>query len=129
MEHIEHLPQEIRSVVRGFCSHPIADALRPHVVGYKWYSAALATQTYPDGNTFYLYFFTNKKLVNVMATLKEMQTLLGADVRVSEWALRPKLWPLYEQAFPNYFIEQPDTPYSFRDNEEWSEVEDDIETN
>ena len=81
MEHIEHLPQEIRSVVRGFCSHPIADAIRPHVVGYKWYSAALATQTYPDANTFYLYFFTNKKLVNVMATLKEMQTLLGADVR------------------------------------------------
>ena len=94
MEHIEHLPQEIRSVVRGFCSHPIADAIRPHVVGYKWYSAALATQTYPDGNTFYLYFFTNKKLVNVMATLKEMQTLLGAVVRVSEWALRPKLWPV-----------------------------------
>ena len=70
MEHIEHLPQEIRSVVRGFCSHPIADALRPHVVEYKVYSTALATQTYPDANTFYLYFFTNKKLVNVMATLK-----------------------------------------------------------
>ncbi len=65
-----------------------------------------------------------------MTTLKHMQTLLGADVRVSEWALRPRLWPLYEQLFPNYFEEQPDTPYAFRDNESWySEVEDDIETN
>ncbi len=52
MEHIEHLPQEICSVVRGFCSHPIADALRPHVVGYKLYSTALATQSYPDVNTY-----------------------------------------------------------------------------
>ncbi len=82
------------------------------------YSDTRATQTYPDANTFDLYFFTNEKLVNVMITLKQMQTLLGADVRVSEWTLRPKLWPLYEQAFPNYFVEQPDTPYTFRDNED-----------
>ena len=71
MEHIEHLPQEIRSVVRGFCSHPIADALRSHVVEYKVYSDTRPTpQTYPDANTFYIYFFTNKKLVNVIATFK-----------------------------------------------------------
>ncbi len=91
MEHKENLPQEIRSAVRGFCSHPIADALRPHVVDYKVYSDTLATQTCPDANTFYLYFFTNKKLANVITTLKHMQTLLGADARVSEWAPRPKL--------------------------------------
>ena len=62
MEHIEHLPQEIRSVVRGFCSHPLADALRPHVVEYKVYSDTLATQTYPDANTFYLYFLPTRSL-------------------------------------------------------------------
>ena len=62
MEHIEHLPQEIRSVVRGFCSHPIADALRPHVVEYKVYSTALATHTNPDANTFYLYFLPTRSL-------------------------------------------------------------------
>jgi hypothetical protein len=131
MEHIEHLPQEIRSVVRGFCSHPIADVLRPHVVDYKLYSDTLPTpQTYPDANTFYIYFFTNKTLVNVIATLKQIEDFVGADVRVSEWMLRPKLWPLYEQAFPNYLEEQPDTPYTFHENDDWHhEVEDDIETN
>ena len=131
MEHIEHLPQEIRSVVRGFCSHPIADALRPRVVYYQLYNSTFPQpQTYPDANTFYIYFYTHRKLVNVMTTLKQIEDFVGADVRVSEWMLRPKLWPLYEQAFPNYFVEQPDTPYTFRDNEDWhSEVEDDIETN
>ena len=89
MELIENLPQEIRSVVRGFCSHPIADTLRPHMFDHKVYSDTLPIQqTYPDANPFYLYFFTNNKLVNVMTTLKQIQTLIGADVRVSEWALR-----------------------------------------
>ena len=61
MEHIEHLPQEIRSVVRGFCSHPIADALRPHVVEYKVYSTA-PTQTYPDANILHLYLLPPRSL-------------------------------------------------------------------
>ncbi len=90
------------------------------------YSDTRATQTYPDPNIFYLYFFTNKKLVNAI----QIEDFVGADVRVSEWMLRPTLWPPYEQAFPNCFEEQPDTPYSFHDNEDWhSEVEDDIDTN
>ena len=38
-----------------------------------------------------------------MTATEQIQALSGADVRVSEWALRPKLWPVYEQAFPNYF--------------------------
>jgi len=38
-----------------------------------------------------------------MAAIEHIQALSGADVRVSEYALRPSLWPLYEQAFPNYF--------------------------
>ena len=130
MELIENLPQEIRSVVRGFCSHPIADTLRPHMFDYKVYSDTLATQTYPDANIFYLYFFTNKLLVKIISAVKRIEGV-GAEVRISEWSLRPKLWPLYEQAFPNYFEEQPDTPYVFSE-EDWvseSEVEDDIETN
>ncbi len=70
MEHIERLPQEIRSVVRGFCSHPIADALRQHVVDYRLYSAIPPPpQTSPDADNLYLYFFTNRKLVNVIRTL------------------------------------------------------------
>ena len=76
MEHIEHLPQEIRSVVRGFCSHPIADTLRPHVVDYRLYSFTFPQpQTYPDAHTFYPYFFANKKLVNIICALKKYRLL------------------------------------------------------
>ena len=38
-----------------------------------------------------------------MDAIEHTQALSGADVRVSEYALRPSLWPLYAQAFPNYF--------------------------
>ncbi len=48
---------------------------------------------------------------------------------ISELSLRPRLWQVCEQAFPNYFEGQPTPPNAFRYEEEWSEVEDDAETN
>ena len=60
-------------------------------------------ETYPDANTFYIYYFTTKKLVSIMDAIEHIQALSGAGVRVSEYALRPTLWPLYAQVFPNYF--------------------------
>ena len=104
MELIESLTPEIRSVVRKFCSHPTADALRKTVAAWGDYSGILPEdETYPDANTFYIYYFTSRKLTNIMDAIERIQALSGADVRVSEYALRPSLWPLYAQAFPNYF--------------------------
>ena len=104
MELTDSSTPEIRSVVRKFCSHPTADALRKTVADWGDYSGILPEdQTYPDANTFYIYSFTSRKLTNVMAAIEHTQALSGADVRVSEYALRPTLWPLYAQAFPNYF--------------------------
>jgi hypothetical protein len=60
-------------------------------------------ETYPDANTFYIYYFTSRRLTSIMDAIERIQALSGADVRVSEYALRPTLWPLYAQAFPNYF--------------------------
>ena len=104
MEALEGLAPEIRSVVRKFCSHPAADAIRKTVTSWGDYSSILPEdETYPDANTFYMYYFTTRKLVSIMDAIEHIQSLTGADVRVSEYALRPTLWPLYAQAFPNYF--------------------------
>ena len=58
---------------------------------------------YPEANTFYIYFFTCKKLERVMEAMKHIQEFTGGRVRVCEFVLRPTLWPLYDKAFPNYF--------------------------
>ena len=50
-----------------------------------------------------MYHFTMKKLTEIMTAMEHTQALIGADVRISELALRPKFWTLYEQGFPNYF--------------------------
>ena len=104
MELIETLTPELRSVVRKFCSRPTADALRKTVADWGDYSGILPEdQTYADASTFYIYYLTSRKLTSIMAAAEHTQALSGADVRVSEYALRPSLWPLYAQAFPNYF--------------------------
>ena len=104
MEIIASLTPELRSVVRKFCSHPTADALRKTVADCGNYSGIPPEdQTYQDANAFCIYYFTSKKLTSITVAIEHTQALSGADVRVSEYALRPSLWPLYEQAFPNYF--------------------------
>ena len=50
---IESLTPELWSVVRKFCSHPAADALRQTVTNWGEYSLTLKDQTYPDANTFH----------------------------------------------------------------------------
>ena len=133
MELIESLTPELRSVVRTVCSRPTADALRKTVADWGDYRGILPEdQTYPDANTFYTYYFTSRRLANIMAAIAHIRALYGADIRVSEHALRPSLWPLYEEAFPNYFhdchfhnhIDYDGDDYLHSDMEE-----DDIETN
>ena len=130
MEVIESLTPELQSVVRKFCSHPTADALRQAITSWGEYSLTLPEdQTYPDANTFYMYYFTLKKVEEALIAIERVQDLTGADVRVHEYAVRPKLWPLYDKAFPTYF-ENHASPFdhTFRDDEWMSEVED-LETN
>ena len=104
MKFIESLTPEIRSVVRKFCSHPTADALRKTVADWGDYSDILPEdQTYPDANTFYVCYFTMKKLANIMIAFEKILEMSGVHFTVSDMALRPKLWPLYEEDFTNYF--------------------------
>jgi len=130
MEVLEGLTPELQSAVIKFCSHPTADALRRTITSWKEYSFLLpASQTYPDANTFYMYHFTLKKVAEAMIAIERIQDLTGADVKVHEYAVRPKLWPLYDKAFPNYFENHPPLfDHTFRDDEWMSEVED-LETN
>ena len=68
-----------------------------------------------------------------MAAIEHIQALSGADVRVSEYALRPSLWPLYEEAFPNYFhdchFHSDHIDYDGDDYPHSEMEEDDLETN
>ena len=129
MELIESLTPELRSVVRRFCLRPTADALRQTVTSWREYSLTLKDQTYPDANTFYTYHFTLKKVVEAMIAIERVQDLTGADVRVHEYAVHHKLWPLYDKAFPNYFDNHASLlDHTFSDDEWTSEVED-LETN
>ena len=93
-------PKEIQQAVQRFRSHPTADAVRRTIELWGEYSTGIpADNTYPDANTFYIYFFTRKKLERVM----EAMEFTGGRVRVCEFVLRPTLWPLYDRVFPNYF--------------------------
>ena len=104
MDVLEVLTPELQSVVRQFCSHPAADALCKTLADWGDCIGILPEdQTYPDAITFYVYYFTSRRLTNIMAAIEHLQALSGADVRVSEYALRPSLWPLYEEVFSNYF--------------------------
>jgi len=42
----------------------------------------------------------------VMTLLDKLHSAFGVEVRISEVALRPTLWPLYDREFPGYFDEQ-----------------------
>ena len=60
-------PKEIQQAAQRSCSHPTADAIRKTIELWGEYSTALPIDnTYPDANTFYIYFFTCKKLERVM---------------------------------------------------------------
>jgi len=97
-------PKEIQEAVQRFRSHPTADAVRRTVELWGEYSTTLpADNTYPEANTFYIYFFTCKKLERVMEAMMHIQEFTRERVRVSEFVLRPTLWHLYDKAFPNYF--------------------------
>ena len=92
MELIETLTPELRSVVRKFCSHPTADVLRDKVVDWKGYSITLPEdQTYPDANTFYMYYFAMTNLTNIMTAIEQLPEMSGVHVTAFEMALRPKL--------------------------------------
>lgn len=97
-------PKEIQQAVQRFRSHPTADAVRRTIELWGEHSTTLPTdEAYPEANTFYIYFFTCKKLERVMEAMKHIQEFTGGRVRVCEFVLRPTLWPLYDKAFPNYF--------------------------
>ena len=84
--------------MQRFRSHPTADAVRRTIELWGGeHSTTLPT------DTFYIYFFTCKKLERVMEAMKHIQEFTGGRVRVCEFVLRPTLWPLYDKAFPNYF--------------------------
>ena len=97
-------PKDIQQAVQRFRSHPTADAMHRTIELWGEYSTGIqADNTYPDANTFYIYFFHCKKLEKVMEEMRHIEEFTGARVRVCEFALRPTLWPLYDEAFPNYF--------------------------
>ena len=108
-------PKEIQQAVQRFRSHPAADAVRRTVELWGEYSTTFpADNTYPDANTFYIYFFTCKKLEAML----HIQEFTRERVRVSEFLLRPTLWYLYDKAFPNYFSngEEEETDSEAADN-------------
>ena len=105
MESIQKLPEDVRMTIRSFMSHPVADLLRPTINEHLDYSQNI-NDPVCGLNTFYMFFFTNRKLISVMTLLDKLHNAFGAEVRIPEVALRPTLWPLYDQEFPGYFDEQ-----------------------
>ena len=72
MEVFEGLTPELQSAVLKFCSHPTADALRRTITSWKEYSLLFtANQAYPDANTFYIYCFTMRRLMQILTSVSE----------------------------------------------------------
>ena len=68
-----------------------------------------------------------------MSIVEQIPEMGGVHFSVSEMALRPKLWRLYEQAFPNYFednrFNSDHIDYDANDFVDSEMEEDDLETN
>ena len=133
MEVLEGLTPELRSVVRQFCSHPAADALRKSVANWNDHLNTLTDDTHLGANTFYMFYFTVRRLESIMSIVEQIPEMSGVHFSVSEMALRPKLWRLYEQAFPNYFednrFNSDHIDYDAHDFVDSEMEEDDLETN
>ncbi len=67
--------------------------------------------------------------MRIMSASNQIETIVGVPVRVSQRSLRADLWQLCEQAFPNYFEDHPLNDDAFRDEEEWSNAENEKEAN
>ena len=68
-----------------------------------------------------------------MSIVERIPEMSGVHFSVSEMALRPKLWRLCEQAFPNYFVDyrfnSDHIDYDANDFVDSEMEKDDLETN
>ena len=103
----QDLPEEIRSRIYKFMSHPLADVMRPLVEHWREWDQSLQgffeEHLSVSANTFYMFHFSNQKLRKVAQGLERVQTKFGIRLGVSERSLRPRLWRLYEREQPGFF--------------------------
>ena len=103
----QDLPEEIRSRIYKFMSHPLADVMRPLVEHWREWDQSLQgffeEHLTVSANTFYMFHFSNQKLKKVAQGLERVQTKFGIRLGVSERSLRPRLWRLYEREQPGFF--------------------------
>lgn len=103
----QDLPEEIRSRIYKFMSHPLADVMRPLVEHWREWDDSLQgffeEHLTVSANTFYMFHFSNQKLKKVAQGLERVQTKFGIRLGVSERSLRPRLWRLYEREQPGFF--------------------------
>lgn len=99
----QDLPEEIRSSVYKFMSHPLADVMRPLVEHWQDWGEILGHAQIISANTFYMFHFSNAKLRKVERELERVQTKFGIRLGVSERSLRPRLWRMYEREQPGFF--------------------------
>ena len=80
-----------------------------------------------------MYYFSARKLTQILAIVGRMPSTSGVHFVVSERAVRPKLWTLYEKEIPNYYTGncrfQSDRVDYDADDAVDSEVDDVTETN
>ena len=104
----QDLPEEIRSRIYKFMSHPLADVMRPLVERWREWDRDLhcffVEAEALSANTFYMFYFSNQKLKKVARELERVQTKFGIRLGVSERSLRPRLWRLYEREQPGFFL-------------------------
>ena len=103
----QDLPEEIRSRIYKFMSHPLADAMRPLVEHWREWDDSLQgffeEHLTVSANTFYMFHFSNQKLKKVAQGLERVQTKFGIRLGVSERSLRPRLWRMCEPEQAGFF--------------------------
>ena len=95
------IPAGVQNHIFRFLTHPAADAIRERISEFQAFSSQHESTSHL--NTFYIFFFLDKKIRDTIAIIDDMYERLGVRVGVDDSYFRPSLWRLYENQFLGYF--------------------------
>lgn len=105
---LDQLPVGVRQHIFRFLSTPSADALRPITADYQEFETYLAKEQFESAlNTFYMYHFSEQKLVRAMREASRIREQWGVELTIRERDLQPKLWRMYRRVQPSLFPFRP----------------------
>ncbi|MFM7986761.1 MAG: hypothetical protein ACKPKO_46350 [Candidatus Fonsibacter sp.] len=94
--YMQQLPASINKYIFRFWSHPVADAIRNKITEFQTFFGQYGSS---DLNTFYIFFFLERKIMALPKIHDDMYERLGDSAGIDSDYFRPSLRRLYESHF------------------------------